>query len=145
MSYYRNTGGICRRIIENNLKNPRFMAESREIKKRRKLEIESVRAVRKLFSGKNEHSSERSADLASRQSDLRAKLAASKDPREKVQLSRQLRELRGSVFELVTTLPDLESVRKRIGETKDPREKAILARYAHRLRKNQPTKQIKQK
>jgi hypothetical protein len=136
--------GISRRVIEANLKDPRFMAEGRELQRNRKASIESSRAVRKLFPGKNEHSYERSADLASRQSDLRAKLAASKDPREKVQLSRQLRELRGSVFELVTTLPDLESVRKRIGETKDPREKAILARYAHGLRKNQPTKQIKQ-
>jgi hypothetical protein len=75
--------------------------------------------------------------------ELRAKLSASKDPKERARLARQIREARGTMFEMAATLPDLESVRKRIEQTTDPREKAILARYARGLRKS--TIQIKAK
>jgi hypothetical protein len=76
----------------------------------------------------------------SRLDEIRAAISTAGTSREKVVLARQARELRGTMFELDSTSPDLESVRKRIDETKDPREKAILARYARGLRKNQSTK-----
>jgi len=76
----------------------------------------------------------------SRLDEIRAKIEASKNAKEKFSLASQARELRGTMFELVPELPDLESVRKRIEQTKDPREKAILARYARGLRESQSTK-----
>ncbi len=75
-----------------------------------------------------------------RVSELRAKLSATEDPRERVRIARQIREIRGNLLEIAAvgaTKTDLEAIQKRIAEAKDPRERFTLARIARELREGQ--------
>ena len=64
---------------------------------------------------------------------IRAELQTCTDPIERVNLARRCRELPGSMFELVSELPDAETARRKLRTEKDPRAQDLGKEYQQRF------------
>ena len=64
---------------------------------------------------------------------IRAELKTCKDPSERMRLARRAREMRGTMLELVQSLPDAETARRQMRTETNPRARKILASYANAL------------
>ena len=67
--------------------------------------------------------------------EIRAKLKTEKNAIARVQLARRAREIRGTMLEVVSVLPDEKTARAHALAEKDPRTRTILMRYANALRR----------
>jgi hypothetical protein len=92
-----------------------------------RISLDDLRAIAKNPNG--------SANSTSLLTQIRAQMSASKDPAERTRLARRARELRGTMLEICSALPDEKTARSQAESEKDPRVRTILMKYANALRR----------